>query len=553
MSLIDYEFGTDRIRARRTARAALRLARITSPEDLMVAEFMATVFTEYPYDTAVLRLRSAWRQRSPQFRERLDAFMPFGDPHLYRTVVRTDDELACVPDTLDTVTVAPARPWDPQKVPGIRTEEQRERFNDVLTKMIDLLSSYPFPKALTKIADLRKLCDFEDRDHFDACVPVVDPHLYEPADPDLDSRDTIARGIDATEWRIEPVRGRYRPSRLTARVTARIDADRNDPEKYAARRRKAAEHRPTRAAVETPLVTNYFARLLFMDGEAAESKKYDYLAWRAGVYAREPRRIDRSRRRLHRGPTVLDAEVTRAAWDLFYLDYVAAQFDLDSILAGYGPISDDVSHDDAEKRTKIRGRGDVRDRFLANGNDLDYDQAAVAGSTGWPCVSCLIERPVHMDWVAQHRIGGQWRSDDGLCLDCRADGHTGIPALPTGFGPRDMVIARCAYFVDCYPGSADHILERVAKAYKGHPAVPFIRDAITPEFGRPVGIVDLDAPAPKPTRTRQRGPLVGAGQRIDRCGTCFEFKPVHDDGLCTKCRVHLGILTVPPLRQSAVA
>ncbi|WP_433678779.1 hypothetical protein [Nocardia sp. CA-119907] len=419
--------------------------------------------------------------------------------------------------------------------------------------MVDLLSAHPYLKALDKIADLRKLCHPDDRAYLDACLPSADPHLYEAVDRDNDL-DIHSRGIDATEWRPAPSREQYRPSRMrtSVPVTARVEAERNNPEKYRERRRKAQAHRRERGKIGEPaIVTDYFTNRLFEDNEAAAA--YDYLALRARIYHNQPQRHEEGRP--HRRTAVVDAEEARAKWDQVYVGCVGEQLDLTAIVGGDRPISEEQTHWQAQKRTKIWVAADDRDPFQENGNDLDYDHASTPALVGWPCVSCFIERPGTWNRAAKHRIDGRWRSDDGLCPTCRADGRHGMPPLPQGFTNRDLVIARCAYFTEHYPRSADHILDRVIRAQPHHPAVPIIRDCMSPDYGQlTTGTVDLDdATAPKPKRTRQRGPALGRGQRQGRCAGCFQVKPVYDDDHCTTCRVYLGIVEVPDRRQAVAA
>ncbi|WP_331758266.1 hypothetical protein OG225_42520 (plasmid) [Nocardia sp. NBC_01377] len=585
LRLIDeeYDLARNRDALRRQGLAALAF---TTEEDRELLVYLVDVFTKHRPRSAARGLHRIAERDTPRGRQ-LAALLPpvqpgfadddprrFSNPHLFGAPLRLSDPHS-EPDTLaetDPVESStapetpPAAPWNPHAMlPRITGPEQRGRLNRVLARIIDHLSERPFDQACAEIAKLRMLCHPDDLVHFDACVPTEDPQLYQPTDPDLTNRDTIARGIDANMWQTPAVRDRYRPEQRQPkpRPTARTAAPRRG--EYIEQQTRLAEHRQKgaarrRANARLAKVAGYFDAEAFQDYQAAAAEKagLDYLEDRERIYlveaeleARKRARSGEETPRKVRRARVVDAEQARRWWDGVYVDFVSGQFDAATVLDGERVVSDDYSHRVAEKRTKIRIIADEREPFQQNGNDLDYDRAAEAPLNGWPCVSCFIERPASMIRAAEHHIDGDWRSDDGLCPVCRADGHPGMPALPEGTGPAEVVMARSAYFMHRYPGSSDYILDRVARAHRGHPAVPFIRAYIDPEFGKtPLEVVDLDA-APKPRRAPKHGPVIGEGQRRSRCRTCHEDKAVDiHNGRCTACCVHLGIVTVPPARQS---
>ncbi|WP_280420315.1 hypothetical protein [Nocardia carnea] len=588
LRLIDaeYDLARDRSALRRQGRIALSFA---TDEDLELLNHIADIYTTRPPSVASTGLYRTSERKTPHGRH-LAALLPpvqpgfapddphrFTNPHLYMTTVRTENEHTepdvdgttaaglSEPATDDTDPAAPAAPWNPHEMlPKISGPAQRKRVNWILARIVDHLSERPYQDACAEIAKLRMLCHPDDLVYFDACVPAADPRLHQPTDPDLRNPDTIARGLDAAEWQIEPVRDRYRPQKQTkARPTAKTGTPKKgayveQTARITTHLAKGAARRRADFAAAAAKVDDYFDTRAFLDHEA-EQEPYDYLDLRHRIYHYEATReeakpwklAEREARRNARRGQVVDAEVARRRWDRVYIDFVSGQLDAASMFTGDRVRCEDYGHRVAEDRTRIRIAADERDPFQANGNNLDYDQPAVAALAGWPCVSCFIERPGTMDRAAMHRIDGRWRSDDGLCESCRADNRDAIPALPSGFTNGDLVEARCAFLVQRYPGSADRILDRIARGLRRHPAVPIIRSYISPDFGKPtLSTVDRDAATstPKPRRNPKHGPAVGRGQRRGRCRTCRQDKAVHDDDLCTGCRLYLGIIE-PPARH----
>ncbi|WP_280491312.1 hypothetical protein [Nocardia asiatica] len=173
------------------------------------------------------------------------------------------------------------------------------------------------------------------------------------------------------------------------------------------------------------------------------------------------------------------------------------------------------------------------------GSGLDYDLAAMTSYLGWPCVVCWIDRPAR-DRRPLHDRDGTPVSDDGLCDVCRADGHPGLPALPTGFGLRSYVESRCAHITATHPQQAPALLDRVrdAAANTG-PTWRLITRWMAVNLDQPAASTRRPARAPRRPR---RSAALGAGQRIGRCDACARNGVVHADNHCTGCRIDLGLV-----------
>ncbi|MBF6341260.1 winged helix-turn-helix transcriptional regulator [Nocardia abscessus] len=206
----------------------------------------------------------------------------------------------------------------------------------------------------------------------------------------------------------------------------------------------------------------------------------------------------------------------------------------------------------ASIRTGIWISTDYRDapEHRGDGFEVDHDNAANPPVTGWRCVWCFIERSS----LDRHSSDRQ-RSDDGLCEYCRADGRPGILPLPDAFTYTDTVTAHCAFLAREYPtlartllrdqwrrsGKGSRTAEAIQAFMQAHPEIPNT-SASQHDAAEPV--------RPRTIRSsRQRGPVIGKGQRRDRCTGCVRDTAVHHDGYCTSCRVELGIVT-PTKRPS---
>ncbi|MGY2116609.1 hypothetical protein ACW9HR_22115 [Nocardia gipuzkoensis] len=536
---IDYLFTKSPDKARREFERALKFA---TPEDQDVLVRMVGLFTRYPYRNALKALKAWYDKASPDDRERIDACRPFTNPHLYGRRVSTpaptqasEEDSSPIPpqtwSTADTLVPPPTGPAD------------RARCNTVLAKMVDLLSSYPYESALERIADLRKLATPADRERLDACIPTADPGLYQPADPAAEL-DVHPKGLDSSGWQPLPTRMRYRKPVLDRPVPGDIYWELLKPEKVAAREKQRAKRRPVR---EPQVVTDYFDDRAFVDGFAElAADGENYVRRRASQYELEASMTKKARDHTpkpSRRGDVRDAEEAREFWDRYYVIDIGGQIDRDMIVRGRHPVSEDHTHRLAETRTMIRISVDERPEIPYGGNALDYDQSARSAVAGWPCVSCFIERPLVHDRAWQ-LIDGTWRSDDGLCATCRLDERPGLPALQPGFTNLELLLARCTHFATNYPRIAWDLLHRVRRSAPDHPQAKYIQRFLEQHADLRPSVPEAEpADAPAVIRRRNRGPVLGAGQRNGFCEACRTYKPVHHaDSLCEGCRVTIGIV-----------
>ncbi|MFF3228897.1 hypothetical protein ACFYV7_39335 [Nocardia suismassiliense] len=204
--------------------------------------------------------------------------------------------------------------------------------------------------------------------------------------------------------------------------------------------------------------------------------------------------------------------------------------------------------DFARKRTGLPVPSDY-DEFLPyteldvvedtrQGSGLDYDLAAMNPYHGWPCVGCWIDR-CDSDLRVVQVVDGHRVSDDGLCGDCRDDGHPGIAPLPVPWGIEEFVQSRCAHIAATHPQQARAILDRIRAAAAN--------TGLTWRIITRWMAMNLEQPttpsAPRTQVRRRRQPAaLGAGQRIGRCDRCTKPGVVHADSLCTACRAELTVI-----------
>lgn len=216
---------------------------------------------------------------------------------------------------------------------------------------------------------------------------------------------------------------------------------------------------------------------------------------------------------------------------------------------------EDTSTRRASIRTGIWTSADFRDapEHRGTGIEVDYSKAAKAPVRGWRCVSCFIERS------SIDRLRPDGRSDDGLCENCRADHRPGIPALPEGFTYADVVAAHCRFLATEYPAGARALLrDRWRRCEKNSPTARAIAAFMAehPDLpGHRAGQTTTGARRPAAPRRPKRGvPVIGRGQRRDRCKGCYQDTVVDEGDYCTTCRVALGhIPSARPRRRRRAA
>lgn len=190
---------------------------------------------------------------------------------------------------------------------------------------------------------------------------------------------------------------------------------------------------------------------------------------------------------------------------------------------------------------------------------LDYDRAAVADVRNLPCVSCWIER-ADADAASDRVQAGH--GDDGLCLNCRETGQTGIPELPAPHTRATAIEARCA-FIAQYTGKAARELLRSeyarytdtyakatvhywADAFLSKPAKAPAEKATDDETAAEATTVDQTEATQTATTTTEthtgtdaEGPTGAAGQSVTdtagSCGQCGGIRQIRQ-GLCADCR-----------------
>ncbi|MBY8862865.1 relaxase domain-containing protein [Nocardia sp. CA2R105] len=114
---------------------------------------------------------------------------------------------------------------------------------------------------------------------------------------------------------------------------------------------------------------------------------------------------------------------------------------IDSYLHIRGHIDEDPDHLPIPPGVDHRYQSTAPEK-RPDGYTLDYDRAAVPRTHGYSCLHCGIERAAN-DTTPQR---GQ-HSDDGLCGQCRDDGHPGIP----DHNPAEHIPARCTHITNTYP------------------------------------------------------------------------------------------------------
>ncbi|WP_043661779.1 hypothetical protein [Nocardia thailandica] len=438
---------------------------------------------------------------------------------------------------------------------------------DVLDFMVECFTLYPREAALTRLRARWSQGDDLERERLLCLVPDTDPGLHSHSDAALaqvlenraranrtsvaDEFAALHAQLDTAEMPRQSIRVWRNPlPRLSAPATRRVDASRLTPEQI---RDRAASRGKRRPAEHEPLVVrDYVAEALYVDTEIDDRDR---------VNRRIAELLDRGVRltgattataggRRAGAAAAKSAELIDAIWDHEYCGHVAAAHDHDRALAGERVQNPEDSRVWAERRTRLGSRADRRNQYLFQGNGLDDFRTAMTPTHGWRCVVCFIER-AEADRRPVHVRDGLLRSDDGLCDHCREDDRPGLPTLPGGFTPTDLTIAYCTYWATHYRAAAVALIDEVrrrAPEWIARGLDQFLR-ANQDLPGAPRYDADgnflLDEPAgePAPARrpARRGGPAVPAGQRRGRCEACTRYVPVHDDGFCTQCRVHLGL------------
>ncbi|MFC9964350.1 hypothetical protein ACFVH4_08895 [Nocardia ignorata] len=443
---------------------------------------------------------------------------------------------------------------------------------DLLDFMVECFTLYPRESALLRLRARWSAGDETERERLVRLVPDTDPGLHSHDNHALaqlietrakTNRTSVAEEfakfqvqLAAAEMPRPSIRTWRNPlPRLTMPASRRIDAVRLSPEQIRARALARGKRRP---AEREPLeVTAYVRESLFVDTEVVEQarlrQRWAELIARGVTLTTGAPRGWTPRRPGERAP--LPADLAEAMWDHQYCVHVADQRDHDRALAGESTKSPEHSHAWAAERTGLRSRADRREGFVFQGNGLDDFATAMTPVAGWRCVSCFVERPT-TDQRPVHARDGVLRSDDGLCDYCRCENRRGLPALPAGFTVADLAATYCTYFVEHYRDAAYALIAEVRRRapewlitvidrfLTAHPDLP----------GTPAPVdADSDAEPAPAVSTRRRGPMVPPGQRPGRCEGCTRYTPVHDDGFCTQCRVHLGLHIPTPRERQLVA
>ncbi|MGW5569643.1 hypothetical protein ACWEVD_00460 [Nocardia thailandica] len=450
---------------------------------------------------------------------------------------------------------------------------------DVLDFMVECFTLYPREAALTRLRARWTDGDDLERERLLRLVPDTDPCLHSHSDaalaPVLENRARANRTsiadefaalhaqLDTAEMPRQSIRVWRNPlPRLSAPATRRVDASRLTPEQIRGRAASRGKHRP--AEHEPLVVRDYVAEALYVDTEIDDQDRVNRRI--AELLARGVRFTGTTTAtagaRRAGAAAVKSAELVDAIWDHEYCGHVAAAHDHDRALAGERVKNPEDSRVWAERRTRLGSRADRRNQYLFQGNGLDDFLAAMTPTHGWRCVVCFIER-AEADRRPVHVRDGLLRSDDGLCDHCREDRQPGLPALPDGFTPTDLTIAYCTYWATHHRAAAVTLIDEVrrrAPEWIAHGLDQFLRNnqdlpgaPLYDEHGTIVHDEPDTDPAPAPRRARRGEPLVPAGQRRGRCEACTRYVPVHDDGFCTQCRVHLGLYQPSPRANAVTA
>ncbi|MEV0684762.1 hypothetical protein AB0I35_12945 [Nocardia sp. NPDC050378] len=449
---------------------------------------------------------------------------------------------------------------------------------DVLDFMVECFTLYPRESALLRLRARWAAGDELERQRLVRLVPDTDPGLHSHDNHALaqlietrakTNRTSIAEEfaafqvqLAAAEMPRQSIRTWRNPlPRLSMPASRRIDAARLSPEQIRARVSARTKRRP--AEPEPTEVTTYVRKSLFVDTEVVEQARLrqrwaELIARGVDLTAGAPRGWT-PRYPGERAP--LPTDLSEAMWDHQYCVHVADQRDHERALAGETTKSPEHSHTWAAERTGLRSRADRREGFAFAGNGLDDFTTAMTPVAGWRCVSCFVERPT-TDQRPLHIRDRVLRSDDGLCDYCRDEGHTGLPVLPDGFTAANLAIAYCTYFTDHYRDAAAAlilevrrrapewlvwVLDQFLMSHPDLPGVPAFDDDGYLITHQPATSTAVGSPR-RPTR-----PTLPPGQRPGRCEGCTRYTPVHDDGFCTQCRVHLGLHIPTPRERQLVA
>ncbi|MFD4351521.1 hypothetical protein ACFWPX_03130 [Nocardia sp. NPDC058518] len=437
----------------------------------------------------------------------------------------------------------------------------------LLDYLVEVFTLHPREAALRRLGARWRAGDDAERERMVRLVPDTDPGLHShdtaalaailetrAARNNTSAADEFAAlhaQLQTAELPRQSIRlWRNPPPRLVAPATRRVDASRLTPAAVRARVAARAKRRP--AVIEPAHVTDYVRENLFVDTDAADiaklRRRLDGLVARGVIGTDTPRGWK---------PTFAGQQPPRPAeladeiWDYTYCQYVADQYTLGNDKTD----SREKSMIWAAERTGLRERSDRRDTSQFASNALDDFDNAMHPVLGWRCVSCFVERS-HTDRRPIHTHGNTFRSDDGLCDLCRWDNRHGLPALPAGFAASDLATTYCRFFAEHYPDAAYGLLAEargrapewlttiIDEFLLEHPDLPGAPQSAAPESGA--------ATAPtRPRRRRER--VLPPGLRQARCEGCTEFKPVHDDGFCTTCRVHLGLYIPLPTNRHVAA
>lgn len=462
---------------------------------------------------------------------------------------------------------------------ALRLASPAER--EFLDHAATILSQHPYPIAARKLGWIAKNRP-ELRGMVTYLTADTNPDLYRPAMP-----DPTEVTLEAAEWVRRSIRDYRNRDRYTATFRAETDNARTTPD--AVLRRRTRQPSP-------------YLRHRERDQRTREQRQRDdaefasYAARRLFVIETDP---DLSAPLPHprKRTDLMWAHVQAGLWDRSYFLHVAQNYlerDRD-VLSPASPsdrpnpdtarIGRDAALDDAARsflgehdtdtgqhRQASRRRWVAQPKKLTTADQthfaltrtglpepsdydeylpytqldepddtrgMDYDRSALTSYRGWPCVGCWIDRP-DSDLRAIHVREGRRVSDDGLCDICRADGHPGIPALPTPWGHHEFVLSRCAYIAATHPAQARQILDRIrAAAANTGPTWRIITRWMAMNLDEPT--VERHAPR-RASQRRRRPTTLGAGQRIGRCDSCARTGVVHSDNFCTQCRIDLGMV-----------
>lgn len=537
---IDYLLSYDRPEAVRVMRHALAFA---YPEDCEFFRILVDVFTRYPFKVAQ-ELLQKYGKAHPEHEDRIAVCTPSTRPDLHsrHRFEQTQNQIVCV--SLDAVGL-------PRQ--SIRSAYREPNLHATPTPSTDLRVHAP------EWEDYRVAMRKKRR-------PATDPSFVDHYFRELQFSDwlvDITRAvksgntqrifalqsefpIDHDHEEIHRIQEFVRPIRRAADAAAEIRKKRllHDPEW----RRKHDLAKPT-AEVELhwnrvylAYVTEQFERESVYEGRPQPKRPtIDFLRQQVvDAYARQEQRYT-SRYGIDGlydvGPELLELVTEQTA-----------EFTYDTAI----PVQ--VSERRAMARTGLWDIGeDVHEPMPINGNGLDYDTASEEPVKGWRCVHCFIERS-----RTDNQHTGRHISDDGLCIDCHDAGYCGIEPLPTGYTRADFALAYCEFIATNYPDSARAILraewrhisreeadaiEQFFAVNPGIPGAPAATDASSP---------GEDTPRAFGSHARNRGPVIGRGQRRDRCRACFHDTGVHHDGYCTPCRIALGRLCASCFTDSGV-